>query len=173
MYLFYGNSNVMNLLPNNFKIYNFNSLSERGIPMNLLPPNTLGAINEYDFDCRYAGLIMSNEPMFMNLMNLIMDLYNGINVFVMVQYDEQSFFDSNNSAWNTILIESLFKFIQQRYGLNGTLINSIDDINSANETSFEDYGLINLEEDKERWSYNIEMNRIMSGGLPYGQESVY
>ena len=94
-------------------------------------------------------------------------------MFVMVQYDEQSFFDSNNSAWNTILIESLFKFIQQRYGLNGTLINSIDDINSANETSFEDYGLINLEEDKERWSYNIEMNRIMSGGLPYGQESVY
>lgn len=172
MYLFYGNSNMVKQLPMGFKIYNFNSLNEGGIPLNLMPPNLLGAINEYDFDCKYANFIMSNEGIFLNLMNMIMDLYNNINVFVMVQYDEESFFNSDNPAWNTILIESFFKFIQQRYGLNGALINTIDDITGASETAFTDYGLFNLDLDKDIWSFNIELNRIIAGGKPYGNESM-
>lgn len=166
MYLFYGNAEMIKYLSGNFKIYNFNSLKEYGIPMNLFPPNNLGAISEYDFDCKYANYIMTNDIIFMNLMNLIMDLYLGLNIFILVQYDDGSFFDNNNSAWNTMLIESFFKFIQQRYGINATWINSPEDIASANETSFSDYGLINLDEDKERASYIGEYQRIIAGGKP-------
>lgn len=167
MYLFYGNANILNKIPENFKVYNFNSLIEKGIPLNLFPPNTLGAISEYDFDCKYAQYIMMNDVVFMNMMNIIMDIYNGINVFIMVQYDDESFFNTDNPAWNTILIESFFKFIQQRYGLNGILINDEEDISYASQVSFTDFGLLNLDVDKERASYMSEYNRIMSGGHPY------
>lgn len=168
MKLFYGNSDALQFIPQNFKIYNFGSLKEIGIPLDLFPPNTLGAINEYDFDCKYANFIMSTEPIFINFMNLIMDLYNGIDVFILIQYDESSFFNTDNPAWNTLLIESFFKFIQQRYGINGTLINTNDDIESATDTEFADYGLFNLDLDKELWAYTTELGRIMAGGTPYG-----
>ena len=167
MYLFYGNAGMIPYIPNNFKVYNFNSFKEYGVPLNLFPPNNLGAISEYDFDCKYAEYIMMNDAVFMNFMNMIMDLYMGNNVFILVQYDDESFFNSDNSSWNTMLIESLFKFIQQRYGLNATLINSPEDISIAEEMSFTEFGICNMDIDKERFTYINEYNRIMMGGKPY------
>lgn len=168
MKLFYGKSSALRYIPQDFKIYNFSSIKEIGTPMNLLPPNNLGAINEYDFDCKYAQYIMCNDIVFCNLMNFIMDIYNTQNIFILINDEEDSFFNPDLASWSAILIESFLKFIQQRYGLNATYIESEDDITESNDVEFADFGIFNLDEDKERWSYIIEYTRIINGGTPYG-----
>lgn len=168
MKLFYGNSSALGYIPQDFKIYNFSSLKEIGIPMNLFPPNNLGAINEYDFDCKYAQYIMCNDFVFCSLMNFIMDLYSNQNIFILISDESDSFFNPDVGSWSAMLIESFLKFIQQRYGLNATYIESSDDINISEDAEFSDFGIFNLDEDKERWSYIVEYNRILNGGTPYG-----
>ena len=162
MYLFYGPGNAY---PLEFKLYNFNSIKEKGIRLNLFPPNNLGAINEYDFDCRYANYIMQNDAAFCSMMSIVMDMYNGINIFILVDDEDTPLFD----GWNVILVESFLKLLQQRYGLNGTRIANHYDMEDANETSFVDYGLLNLDIDKERYAYLVEQARIMNGGAPYNE----
>ena len=168
----YGNSKVLNLVQD-FKIYNFSSLMEIGIPMNLLPPNNLGAINEYDFDCKYMQYIMMNDYTFGSMMSMMMDIYNNNDVFILIADENDSFFNPDVASWNTILIESFLKFIQQRYGMNATLIESEEDINCMEFAEFSDYGIMNFDEDKERFTYMIESIRIMNGGKPYGYEEQY
>ena len=166
----YGNSKALNLLQD-FKIYNFSSLKEIGIPLYLMPPNNLGAVSEYDFDCRYANYIMMNDNVFFNMFCMMMDIYNNIDVFILVADEEESFFNPDISSWNSILIESLLKFIQQRYGLNGTLIEEPEDINCLEYSEFSDYGIANFDEDKERFSMLMEYNRIIvKGEKPYGYD---
>lgn len=166
MYLFYGKYSALQYIPNTFKVFNFSSFKEIGIAMNLMPPNTLGAINEYDFDCRYAQYLISVDQAFYNMMNLIMSIYNNEDVFILINDEEDSFFGSD-SNWSAILIESFLKFIQQRYGLNATYIQSSDDVSMANVVDFSDYGVMNLDIDKERWSMMTEYNRIViNGGTP-------
>lgn len=167
----YGDSRALQFIINNdFKIYNFSSLKEVGIPLYVIPPNNLCAINEYDFDCKYAQYIMMNDQIFYNMMCMLMDLYNGQDVFMLIADEYDSFFDNNVSSWNIILVESFLKFIQQRYGINATLIESEEDLNTMEFTEFSDFGIMNFDEDKERWSYITELNRINSGGIPYGSE---
>ena len=164
MYLFYGNGNA--LPQNDFKLYNFNSIKEKGIRLNLFPQNSLGAIDEYDFDCRYANYIMTDDFAFMNMMSVVMDLYSGINVFILADEDDFYTYD----GWNAILVQSFMKLLQQRYGINGTKIDNHWDMENANPTEFSEYGILNLDVDKERYSYLIESQRIMSGGKPYTDE---
>ena len=169
MYLLYGKLDALKYIPQDFKVFNFSCLKEIGIPMNLLPPNNLGAIDEYDFDCRYANYLMMYDAVFFNMMNFIITLYANENVFILIDSQEDSFF-SYGSSWSAILIESFLKFVQQRYGLNATLVNNEEDINSAENISFSDYGIYNLDGDKERYSYLLEYSRIASGGKPYGTD---
>lgn len=164
-YLFYGNGNILPEL-GGFKLYNFNSMKEKGIKLKLFPPNSLGAINEYDFDCRYANFIMTDDITFMNMMEIVMDIYNDQNVFILVDDDDTYTFD----GWNIILVQSFMKFIQQRYGINGTRIENHYDMEEANKTEFTDYGLLNLDIDKDRYAYLIESQRLMNGGAPYTYE---
>lgn len=163
MKLFYGEYQYCQGLEN-FKVYNFCSL-RAGLPnqLNLIPSNTLGAVNEYDFDCRYASWILANDATFMSLMNIVMDIYNGINVYIAVSFVTE---------WETVLTESLLKLLQQRYGLVATYITSIEDIIESNDVDFQmcGYGLYNLDADKERWSFIYENARLMSGGVPNKDE---
>lgn len=166
----YGNSKVLNLVQD-FRIYNFSSLKEVGKPLFMMPPNDLGAISEYDFDCKYAQYIMMNDQVFFNMLCMMMDIYNGTDVFILIADEEESFFNPDVSSWNSILIESLLKFIQQRYGINGTLIEGPDDLNCLEFAEFSDFGLYNFDEDKERFSMLIEYNRIVvRGEKSYGYE---
>ena len=169
MNLAYGTSKALNFIQD-FKIYNFSSLKEIGIPLGLLPSNNLGAIDEYEFDCKYAQFIMMNDYLFFSMMNMMMDLYNGTDVFILIADDEESFFNPDVSSWNSILIESFLKFIQQRYGLTAALVETPDDLNTLEYVECSDYGLMNFDEDKERWTFMVEYQRIASGGKPYGYE---
>ena len=155
MILMYGTPDAVQYV-DKCKIYNFNSLLDGYEPLYLTPPREVGiygmngtmgytGYNEYQFDVNYMNYIIGNDGPFMQLMRIIMELYEGHNVFLIVSPDD----------WSTALIESLMKLIQQRYGINGTKIGSFDDFVYTEETEFTGYGLFNLDQDKERYSFII------------------
>lgn len=136
---------------NNIKIYNFSSLREGFPRLNLMPPHNLGANTEYEFDVKYMNYIFANDIVFMNFMTIIMDLYNGFSVYLLISEDD----------WSQLLIDSLMKLIQQRYGVNGVMVNSLEDFQFAKDDTFEDYGILNLDQDKERYSYIDQQFKMM------------
>lgn len=156
--LFYGNH--LNIPTDNCVILNFSSLVEGYPDAKLLPPNNLGAINEYDFDIKYMHYILDIDANFINFMYIITTLYYGQNdIYLIVSEDD----------WSQILIDSLLKLIQQRYGINGVLINSYEDYiyeKLYNESSSDfnpDYGIPNLMIDKDRYLYLYELSRAQNG----------
>lgn len=155
MILMYGTPDALRYV-DKCKVYNFNSLLDGYEKLHLVPPKEIGIYNmygdpgltsytEYQFDINYMNYIIGNDVPFMQLMKMIMDLYQGNNVFLIISPDE----------WSMVLIESLMKLIQQRYGINGVKIDSFDDFVYAEETEFTGYGLFNLDQDKERYSFII------------------
>ncbi len=142
----------------NFTVFNFSSLGEGMRDCNLIPPNNLGAINEYDFDLKYANYILGNDGIFINFMNIICELYYGHNVYIAT---------SEGMDWSNTLLESLLKLIQQRYGLNATLIQSMEDTYYVDDTSFNPYyGVSNFDIDKERYLYLYESYMVSRGKQP-------
>lgn len=153
--LLYGTVEVAkSLLENdNIHFYNFTSLSEmfNRNNLNLIPPpHTLVANTEYEFDVQYMHWILDNDINFVNFMKIIMDLYNGIDAFLVIA-------NGNYDNWSDVLVESLLKLIQQRYGIVAARINEYNDIYYAEDSNFvEGYGVMNLDMDKERYTYIVE-----------------
>jgi hypothetical protein len=152
--LMYGNGLIMKdiLEIPQTKVYNFSSLREGFPRLNLMPPRTLGANTEYEFDVKYMQYIIGNDIVFMNFMTIILDLYNGFNVYLLVDEDEY---------WSNMLVDSLMKLIQQRYGINGVCVNCLEDFQYAKEDYFADYGILNLDQDKERYTYLDQQYKMM------------
>ena len=72
--------------------------------------------------------------------------------------------------WSENIAESLFKAIQQRYGYNAYFCNSEEDYlwikNSCEYPRFDpNWGIYNLDIDKERYTLINETNRIRNGGI--------
>ena len=152
--LMYGELHAVNYVidRNNIAIYNITSLSEKYKRIPLIPPNSLGANSEYEFDIKYMNWILGNDNNFCSLMTIINDLVNR-DVFLLV----------SNDNWSKILIESLLKLIQQRYGINAVYIDTEDDLLYAEESGFSDYGVLNLDEDRTRYMNLYEQYAIATG----------
>ena len=151
--LMYGNGNIIKdilEIPDR-RVYNFSSLREGFPRLNLMPPHTLGANTEYEFDVNYANYILGDDIVFMNFMTIIIELYYGHSVYLLISEDE----------WSQLLVDSLMKLIQQRYGINGILVNTVEDIMYAKDDTFEDYGIFNLDQDKERYTYLDQQYKMM------------
>ena len=140
--------------------FNITSLKEGVVNLSyLIPPNNLGHLDTRDFDIQYANYIMSNDIVFKQFFDIIYCLYLGKDVYLMM----------DPSDWSENIIESILKLIQQRYGYDATLITCFDDFvfasNTVNIPRFNPYfGIMNLDQDKERYSYIIESERIRNGG---------
>jgi hypothetical protein len=141
------------------KILNFNSFNEKYPRLHLLPPYSLGAKSEYDFDVKYAQWIMNDKDAFIDFMQIIYPLYQGYDVFLLV----------DDGPVMEMLVESLQKFIQQRYGYNSAYITCMDDLLNAEDGDFSELGTLNLQADKERLSYMLESSRLRNGGYVYGE----
>lgn len=150
----YGN--VHNIITtSNCVVYNFSSFSEKYTQLHLLPPREFGRDFNYQFDINYAQFIFSNDEVFFDFMMIIYPLYQGQDVFLIIDDCVEG------------LNESLLKLIQQRYGYEANYIGSEEDFIYAQESSFSDIGLINLDQDKDRLAYMLESLRISQGGIPY------
>ena len=151
--LYYGNSQN---IQEQCVVFNFTSYIEGYRRLNLIPPNSLGASNEYEFDQLYMDYIMRYDFRFVEFFNIIYYLYSGQDVYLVISDD----------SWSEVLIESLLKLIQQRYGYNAVRVNCFDDIVFSEPSSFnKSYGLINLDNDMERYTYLLESSRLASGGV--------
>ena len=147
-------------------MYNLSSMREGFISLQaLIPPNTIGRLTDREFDIAYANYIMSNDTLFCIFFQIIYNLYIGKDVFIIISTED----------WSENLLESLLKLIQQRYGYNSVLINTeADYLYAANSMNFgfaPEYGIYNLDQDKERFTTLIEQYRIANNGaLPLDLE---
>jgi hypothetical protein len=93
----------------------------------------------------YSNYLMMNEDIFFEFFQKVLyPLYNGYNVYLITT--RNIFYDR--------IIESLIKFIQQRYGYLGYILGSPDDIEYINpDNGFSINGLYNLDIDKNKFSY--------------------
>lgn len=139
----------------NTVVYNFTSLNER-YPrlLHLIPPMSLGARSDYEFDMNYAMYLLSNEPAFFDMMQIVYTMYMGKDVFLLIDGDDRL----------EMLNESLLKFIQQRYGISAVYITCLDDLLNANDVGFSGIGKLNIQQDKERLAIMVEKIRLQSGG---------
>lgn len=160
--LFYGNS--LNVIDTGF-VYNLTSLKEgyARLPY-LIPPNEIGRFTGRDFDIAYANYIMGNDIIFKQFFDIIYLLYTGKDVYLVISEND----------WSENLVESLLKLIQQRYGYTPYKINCFDDFlyakNSAFCPDFNPYfGIQNMDNDRDRYTYIVESLRIQNGG----QQIVY
>lgn len=129
----------------NWVILNFNSYLEGYDKVNLLVPSYNDVINPMEnknFDIQYSNFILTDNYAFMEFMKIIMPLYMGASVFVLISKDD--IFE--------YLSESLQKLIQTRYGLIPAVINEPDDLEYVEDTSFNIFGVANLDIDKERYT---------------------
>ena len=148
--LMYGDAHAADMIADNSDtmVYNITSLNERyrNARLDLLPPNSLGANSEYDYDIKYMEWVFSNDAIFVNFMKIILDIYNGLNVFLIITHED----------WSDMMVESLLKLIQQRYGINSVNITTYEDIRYAEDSGFDPtYGLINLDQDLSRYQYIV------------------
>ena len=69
--------------------------------------------------------------------------------------------------WSLVLVESLMKLLQQRYGLSSLYVKTEEDILYGDDCEFEvGFGMANLDQDKERYATLVEyQNYLMNGGM--------
>ena len=148
--LMYGNSKNIPVYNDNTSVYNLTSLIEYYPRLNLLVPSGIGYYDGYEFDVAYMNYIFSNNPVFAQFFQIVMDLYMGKNVYII----------TDDENWSENLVESLMKIIQQRYGYNSCRIDTYDDYTSMTDGKFDPgWGLANLDCDKERFAmYDTQIN---------------
>lgn len=141
----------------NMMIYNLSSLIEGYPRLDLLPPYTT-SYDEKQVDIDYANYIMTNDYAFYNMMNIVVALVNGFDVFILIGTEDVHEF----------IAESLQKFIQQRYGLISYFIHSPEDIANIHDVSMLSInGVYNFDQDSQRsmrlfFMYNPEVAQSMS-----------
>lgn len=125
-------------------IFNFSSLVQGYSNLEDLLPRGVDTSSEENFDMSYFDYIFNNEEVFVTFMTIIMKLYNGDNVYLIVNHN--NFYDH--------LSESLADIIKQRYGIISFFINEMSDyndlLNRNIEVDFSVPGLYNLDNDKMR-----------------------
>ena len=133
-------------------LYNIGSMfMKNGIEYlsNLTPSSSSISISnmqlddERDFDIRYANYLMTNDAAFIDIMKIIYNLYQGFDVFCISDVWEES---------NELFVESILKFIQQKYGFNGQILGDVEDFMYTQDSTFTLQGLYNLDIDKERFA---------------------
>jgi hypothetical protein len=163
MALMYGNVNILDLdsgFLDHGVVFNTTSYKMGWEELKLLiPPNNIGHLTDREFDIAYANYIFSNDYIFSEFFIILYNVYINKDVYILV----------NDEEWAINLDQSLFKLIQQRYGLNAIKVETEEDyiyaMNSISDFNHQ-YGIANLDQDKERFSYFIESYRLQFKHLP-------
>ena len=134
-------------------IFNLSSTLEVGERLfKLIPPFNVEQYNdEKEFDINYANYILTNDEAFIDLMKIIYLQYENNNdmlIYIVVDFDDI----------RDVITESLIKFIQQRYGINSSIIKEYEDFDTVEDSEFDINGLYNLDQDKERYVLLVNSN---------------
>ena len=151
MIIFGNTQTLLKLPPGSFtNVYNLSSPYEFGIKLYSLIPFSLD-INDPNFDFIYANYIMNTEKAFMEMMELVLNVYYGTDAYVLVEEDL-------NYKYETA--ESLIKFLQQRYGILVYTVRDLEDLEGLKDTPLTSYGILNLDMDKDRYYESLPENVI-------------
>ena len=133
--------NLTNLIPN----------------IDYLPEDILhGSIDTTNFDTVYWNGILNNPNSFIELMSIVLPVYNQPNILVQILIRDQN----NTSEYITDITESLAKLIQQRYGYSPAIINEVNDLWDLEEPTFSIPGLFNISNDLQLF---ISMTNSLEG----------
>lgn len=102
-------------------------------------------VQSFEFDIQYSSALINNPNLFCKMLMILSATYEGSIAIVLVQRD----------AYRDAIMESLIKFIQQRYGLISWIVEDLEDILCISETPFTPIGLMTLIKDLEKFD---EMN---------------
>lgn len=133
---------VMNLSSYRSGLFDITSLITKITPYNNsgLPTNQF--VDSYDFDMQYATALCNDFDMYRCMMQMVVRSYEGYLVIVMVSHD----------PYRDAVMESLIKFIQQRYGHKAWIVEDIDDIMCIKEESFTPTGIRAIDDDIIRYN---------------------
>lgn len=117
--------------------YNLYSIIDYGIRLDHLYPNptslklleetTYGDGSTLRFDQAYATQILNDDATFVDFMSLMHGVIR----------DEETILMSNYTSKVVMpVLDSLLKFIQQRYGIIGFIVNTIDDLDTLGTSEF-------------------------------------
>lgn len=123
-------------------VYNFNTLIEN-IPQlthlnpywdNMMIESIKRSMFSLDkaFDMWYVNYIGTYQPAFKQFMDIMKDVYNGKNIWILVDY-------SSDVAVN--IIEILIKYISETYGYTCNVIVTPDDLENVVEGTFSTQGI--------------------------------
>lgn len=156
--ILFGTTEVLQYIDSSYSILNLSSFMERYERVCLLPPESLKPYinSEKDFDLMYANFILNDDFYFMELMKIIMRVYEGKNVLLLIHESLE------------FVTESLMKFINGRYGLVPLIVTCEEDLEEIKESNFSINGLYNLDIDKNRFSKLYTMcNMTEKGTVEY------
>lgn len=127
----------------------YNSVTE--LITRIAPINNTGMpmpefIQSVEFDIQYANALVSDPVLFGKLLSIISASYEGYVTILLVDRD----------AYRDAVMESIIKFIQQRYGYNCWIVEDPEDIECLKETPYTPTGLMMLNKDLLKFdqSYN-------------------
>ena len=122
----------------NCPIFRYNTIIVLGTSLNNLTPlpnvmkllqnSNFGDDNTRDFDIAYANQLCSYQPSFIDIMQIMGSL----------QFSEETFLLCDIKHPNSInIIDSLMKFLQERYSINLFMIQDLIDIDNTKTTDFQ------------------------------------
>ena len=125
------NNIILNLSSYKEGFYRLNGLN----PLNYFK---IGISSTYEFDMWYANFLINSPDAYKELIDIMRYLYNGVSVCILVDY---------NIEFSNLIIESLSKFILERYGYTSNIIKDIEDMNYLKEGEFETSGILLLDQE--------------------------
>ena len=95
--------------------------------MSLLKQSGFGDADTYLFDKEYANQLVSHTPSFIDLMNMLSNIEHQDEIILISNYSNRMIMP---------ILDSLLKLIQERYGIDSYLINTLDDIDQFSVSEF-------------------------------------
>lgn len=111
--------------------------------MNMIPYEYRINPDDIRFDIEYHSNILNNLNSFLEFMDIVATniLNPGMITQVLIQ----------ESDFRNIIVESVVKLIQQRYGINSFIVKDVDDLMYLREQDPSIQGLFTLDADMDRW----------------------
>lgn len=116
-------------------VINFNTLCEFVDQLYYLNPYKTYQnfnVNTYEFDQWYASYIMDNPDCFKEFTNLMRQVYNGYNVWVLVDFSIET---------GNCIVETLIKFILEYYGYVSNVCHTAEDTENLVDGEFSMQGI--------------------------------
>lgn len=155
----------------NAPVFNFYSMLDFGYRVEALKPlpnimQYLSFANSFNddnytvqFDKAYAYQILYNEASFLDLMKIISMVENTETVIVVTNHSHPIV---------EAIVDSLIKFIQERYALQSFIINDLDDIDQFATSTFEtEGGYLNYIDDLKRMGRYCDPHQLLEESKYY------